>query len=68
MFLGEDILAWMVLAIGGAMAAGNLAALLFPPRKKHNKKDLPRVPLVRCMLFVIIGAVSSVWAFVSLLV
>ena len=35
MFLGEDLLAWMVLAFGGAMFVGNLAAL-FKPR------DAPR--------------------------
>ncbi len=27
MFLGEDLLAWLVIALGGAMFAGNIAAL-----------------------------------------
>ncbi|MEY3749260.1 MAG: hypothetical protein RLZZ449_1154, partial [Actinomycetota bacterium] len=30
MFLGEDLLAWLLLAFGGAMFVGNIAALLRP--------------------------------------
>ena len=39
-FLGEDLLAWLVLAIGGAMAAGNLAALIRPPDERRHDDDL----------------------------
>ncbi|SVA77030.1 uncharacterized protein METZ01_LOCUS129884, partial [marine metagenome] len=31
MFLGEDLLGWLLLALGGAMAVGNLVALVRPP-------------------------------------
>ena len=31
MFLGEDLLAWLVLAIGGALCVGNVLALVRPP-------------------------------------
>jgi hypothetical protein len=31
MFLGEDLLAYLVLALGAAMAIGSLAALVRPP-------------------------------------
>lgn len=31
LFLGEDLLAWLVLAFGGALVVGNVAALLRPP-------------------------------------
>lgn len=68
MFLGEDFLAWLVLAIGGAMSAGNLAALFFPPRAKRADGDLPRAPVVRCTVFTILGLVASVWAVASLAV
>jgi len=36
MFLGEDIGAWLVLALGAAMAAGHVAALLRPPPESSS--------------------------------
>lgn len=41
MFLGEDFLAWMLLALGAAMAVGNLAALILP---HPDKRLLPHPP------------------------
>lgn len=66
MFLGEDLLAWLVLAFGGAMAAGNVAALLRPPETKRDPDDLRRAPLVRSLLFAAVGLLAAVWATVSL--
>jgi len=66
-FLGADLLAWLVLAIGGAMAAGNLAAVVRPPEKKISDDDLDQAPLVRSLIFVVVGLVASVWAIASLL-
>lgn len=66
MFLGDDLLAWLVLAIGGAMAAGNLAALLRPPDTRRDDDDLDRAPLARSILFVGLGVVASIWALASL--
>ncbi|MEZ5382603.1 MAG: hypothetical protein R2754_12535 [Microthrixaceae bacterium] len=37
LFLGEDLLAWLVLAFGAALCVGNAAALLRPPA--HLRKD-----------------------------
>ena len=31
MFLGDDLLAWLVLALGGALLVGNVAAIVRPP-------------------------------------
>ncbi len=67
MFLGADLLAWLVLAIGGAMAAGNLAAVVRPPEKKISDDDLDQAPLARSLIFVVVGLVASVWAIASLL-
>jgi hypothetical protein len=67
MFLGEDLLAWLVLAIGGAMAAGNLAALLRPPEKALHDEDLERAPLIRSVIFIVVGAVAAIWALASLI-
>lgn len=33
LFLGEDLITWLVLAFGGALFVGNLAAILRPPRR-----------------------------------
>ena len=67
MFLGEDLLAWMVIALGGAMFAGNVAALIRPPKQRRDANDLTKAPVVRSVVMATIGAIAMVWAFVSLL-
>ena len=67
MFLGQDLLVWLVLAIGGAMAAGNLMALVRPPEKKIDESDLASAPLVRSLVFIVVGLVASIWAIASLI-
>ncbi|MBM3805723.1 MAG: hypothetical protein FJW19_03635, partial [Actinobacteria bacterium] len=56
MFLGEDILAWMVIALGGAMFAGHLAALIRPPKVRRDADDLTKAPVVRSVVMATIGA------------
>jgi len=68
MFLGDDLLPWLVLAIGGAMAVGNLAALIRPPDESHHDEDLERAPVVRSIVFIVVGAIAAVWALGSLIV
>lgn len=65
MFLGEDLLAYLVLAIGGAMAVGSLLALVRPPQTR-GEGDLERAPLGRSLVFAAIGLVGAVWALASL--
>jgi hypothetical protein len=65
MFLGEDLLPFLVLAIGGAMMAGNLAALVRPPDQSHHDEDLERAPLGRSLVFIVVGLVATVWALAS---
>ena len=67
MFLGEDLLAWMVIALGGAMFAGNLAALVRPPKQRRDANDLTKAPVVRSVVMATIGAIAAIWALVSLL-
>ena len=67
MFLGEDLLAWMVIALGGAMFAGNVAALVRPPKQRRDANDLTKAPVVRSVVMATIGTIAMVWAFVSLL-
>ena len=66
-FLGEDIMAWMVLAIGGAMAVGNLLAIVRPPDDRRNDDDLERAPVARSIVFIVVGVVAAVWALGSLI-
>ena len=65
LFLGKDLLAWLVLALGGALVAGNLLAILRPPERPKDG-ELTRAPLRRSLTMVIVGAVAAVWALASL--
>lgn len=65
MFLGQDLLAYLVLAIGGAMAVGSLAALVRPPVER-GESDLEQAPVARSLVFAAIGLVGAVWALASL--
>lgn len=66
MFLGEDLLAWLVLAIGGALFVGNLLAIVKPPVERHDDADLERAPVVRSVVMAALGFVAAVWALGSL--
>ncbi len=63
---GADFLAWMVLALGAAMAVGNVIALVRPPASRRDDSDLERAPLARSLAFIAIGAVAAVWALLTL--
>lgn len=66
LFGGADLLPWLVLAIGGAMAVGSTMALIRPPETPKDG-DLARAPLARSLVFIAIGLVAAVWALASLL-
>jgi hypothetical protein len=66
MFLGEDLLAYLVLAIGGAMAVGTLLALVRPPAAR-GEGDLERAPVARSLVFAGIGLIGALWALASLI-
>ncbi|MBA3281766.1 MAG: hypothetical protein H0U29_06005 [Acidimicrobiia bacterium] len=67
-FLGDDLLVYLVLALGAALVAGNLAAILRPPpRAARNDGDLAQAPVSRSLLMAGIGLLAALWALVSLL-
>lgn len=68
LFLGQDLLAWMVLALGGALAVGNVLAVVRPPEGGPREGDLVRAPVGRSLAMAALGAVAAVWALASLLV
>jgi hypothetical protein len=68
-FLGDDLIVWLVLAMGGALLAGNVAAVVRPPQQADRREgDLDRAPVTRSLVMAGIGLVATIWALVSLLV
>lgn len=66
--LGDDLLPWLVLALGGALAVGTAGALLRPsPPDKQVQGDLARPPLARSLVMIAVGLVAAVWGLASLL-
>jgi hypothetical protein len=76
---GDNLLAWLVLAFGGAMCIGTLMAMLRPPEqpraattKDGTRRPAPaaparQVPLARSIVFIAVGGLAAVWALASLL-
>ena len=67
MFLGEDLLAWLVLALGGALFAGNVMAIVRPPEHQREATNLERAPVARSVVMAALGLVAAVWALGSLI-
>lgn len=65
MFLGDDLLPLLVLALGAAMVVGNGLALMRPPAEP-KEGELGRAPAGRSMAMIAIGLVAAVWALASL--
>ena len=65
MFLGDNLLAWLVLALGGALLVGNVLALIRPPAEVGDG-DLRRAPTGRSLLMAGIGLIATLWALASL--
>lgn len=65
MLFGDNLLAWLTLALGGALAAGTLLALVRPPDEREAG-DLLRPPLARSIVMIVIGGLAAVWALASL--
>ena len=65
MFLGDQLLAWLVLALGGALFVGNGLAIVRPPASA-KEGDLARAPVARSVFMAGIGLVAAIWALASL--
>ena len=67
MIFGENLLALLVLALGGALAIGNALALLRPrPPEPGDDAPLERPPLARSLLMIAFGLIAAIWALASL--
>jgi hypothetical protein len=67
MFLGEDLLAYLVMAVGGALFVGNLMAVVRPPERQLDEGHLERAPVGRSLFYAGIGLVAAIWALASLI-
>ncbi|MGI8807072.1 MAG: hypothetical protein ACR2KK_04395 [Acidimicrobiales bacterium] len=65
MFLGDDLLPYLVLALGAALVFGNGMALV-RPHKEARDGELARAPVGRSAVMIGIGLVASIWALASL--
>lgn len=66
MLLGKDLLAWLVLALGGALCVGNVLAVVKPPQTARGDGDLPKAPVARSLGMALVGLVAALWALASL--
>jgi hypothetical protein len=66
MFLGEDLIQWLLLALGGALFAGNLMAILRPPAQQRDEGNLDRAPVGRSIAFAALGLIAALWALATL--
>lgn len=66
MFLGDNLLPYLVLALGAALVFGNGMALVRPPRQVKSD-ELERAPLGRSAVMIGIGFVAAIWALASLI-
>jgi hypothetical protein len=66
MFLGDNLLSYLVLALGGALLVGNVLALVRPPAKRRDPDDLERAPVGRSLLMAGVGLVATIWAIATL--
>ncbi len=67
MFLGENLIIYLVLALGGALAVGNIMALVKPPELLKEEGDLASAPKARSLTMAVIGSVAALWSLVSLI-
>lgn len=66
MFLGEDLLAWLLLALGGALGVGNVLAIFRPPLDPETGE--PReVRTSRSAAMAAIGFIVAIWGLATLI-
>lgn len=68
MFLGDDLIVWLLLALGGALFVGNVMALVRPPAVRRDDNDLAEAPRIRSIAMAALGFVVAIVALASLIV
>lgn len=66
-FLGDQLLPLLLLALGAAMVVGNGLALVRPPAAaKRRDGDLAKAPVARSLVMIGIGLIAAIWAVATL--
>jgi hypothetical protein len=66
MLLGKDLIVWLLLALGAALFAGNLLAVVHPPQAPKSEGDLAQAPRARSIMMAGIGLVVAIAALAAL--
>ena len=66
MFLGDDLIPYLVLALGAALFVGNVAAVVRPRRVGDGGQPV-RAPARRAVPLALVGLVAALWALATLL-
>lgn len=66
-FLGDDLLTWLLLAMGGALFVGNVLALTRDRGEHHPEGELARAPVARTVVMAVVGLLAALWALATLL-
>jgi hypothetical protein len=66
LLLGNNLLPYLVLALGGALFVGNGLALLRPP-DQPKPGELRKAPAGRTIVMMALGGLAALWALASLL-
>jgi hypothetical protein len=67
LLLGDDLIVWILLALGGALFVGNVMALVRPPVAPRQEGDLEQAPRGRSIFMASVGFVVAIVALASLL-
>ncbi len=62
--LGDNFLAYLTLALGAALASGNLLALMRPQTLPDGQ--VQRAPLGRSLIQITVGSVAAIWALATI--
>lgn len=63
--LGDNFLAYLALAIGGALVVGTTLALIRPQAGPDG--EVIKAPLGRSLIQIVIGAIASIWSLATIL-
>ncbi|MEM9131361.1 MAG: hypothetical protein AAF962_06925 [Actinomycetota bacterium] len=63
-FLGDNFLAYLTLALGAALAGGNLLALLNP--RPDDSGEMQRAPLGRSLMQITVGSLAAIWSLATI--
>lgn len=68
LFLGKDLIVWLLLALGGALFVGNVMALVRPPQQARRDGDLEQAPRARSIGQALVGLLVALAALAALIV